>query len=123
MVRSEREPLAGAVEVDESLIGGVVPGGKPGRGSSKAVVVIAVEVREPRGCGRLRMRHVPDASGTSLEAFVCDVIAQGAIVRTDGWSGYNGPPHRATCTSAPCSPPRTTPPTSRCPACPASPPS
>jgi len=47
MVRSEREPLAGAVEVDESLIGGVVPGGKPGRGSSKAVVVIAVEVREP----------------------------------------------------------------------------
>jgi transposase-like protein len=89
-VRSEREPLAGAVEVDETLVGGVTPGGKPGRGSSKAVVVIAVEVKAPRGFGRLRMRHVPDASAASLEAFVGDVIAQGATVRTDGWSGYNG---------------------------------
>ena len=50
--------------------------------------MIAVEVKEPRGFGRLR--HVPDASGASLEAFVGDVIARGATVRTDGWSGYNG---------------------------------
>ena len=90
MVRSERESLSGAVEVDETLVGGVVHGGKRGRGSSKAVVVIAVEVKAPRGFGRLRMRHVPDASGASLELFVGDVIARGATVRTDGWSGYNG---------------------------------
>ena len=89
MVRSERERLSGAVEVDETLVGGIAPGGTCGRGSSKAVVVIAVEVRQPRGFGRLRMRHIPDASGASLEAFVRDVIAQGATVRTDGWSGYN----------------------------------
>jgi transposase-like protein len=90
MVRSERERLSGAVEVDETLVGGVVHGGKRGRGTSKAVVVIAVEIKEPRGFGRVRMRHLPDASGASLEPFVCDVIAQGATVRTDGWSGYNG---------------------------------
>ena len=92
MVRSERQPLSGAVEVDETFVGGVVPGGKRGRGSSKAVVVIAVEVKEPRGFGRVRMRHVPDASGVSLETFVCDVIAEGATVRTDGWTAYNGLP-------------------------------
>jgi transposase-like protein len=90
MVRSERERLSGAVEVDETLVGGVVHRGKRGRGTSKAVVVIAVEIKEPRGFGRVRMRHLPDASGASLEPFVCDVIAQGATVRTDGWSGYNG---------------------------------
>ena len=30
------------------------------------------------------MRHVPDACGASLVAFVCNVV------RTDGWPGYNG---------------------------------
>ena len=90
MVRSERERLSGAVEVDETLVGGVRRGGKCGRGSSKAVVVIAVEVKQPQGFGRVRMRHLPDASGASLEPFVRDVIARGATVRTDGWPGYNG---------------------------------
>jgi hypothetical protein len=46
--------------------------------------VIAVEVKEPKGFGRLRMRHVPDASGASVQPFVRDVIAQRATVRTDG---------------------------------------
>jgi transposase-like protein len=90
MVRSERERLSGAVEVDETLVGGVERGGKRGRGTSKPIVVIAIEVKEPNGFGRVRMRHVPDASGANLQPFICDVVAQGATVRTDGWTGYNG---------------------------------
>ena len=90
MVRSERERLYGTIEVDETLVGGVEQGGKRGRGSTKSIVVIAVEIKEPKGFGRIRMRHVPDASGTSLQQFVCDVVAQGATVHTDGWTGYNG---------------------------------
>ena len=35
------------------------------------------------------MRHVPDAAGTSLVPFVCDVVMPGSIVFTDGWGGYN----------------------------------
>jgi hypothetical protein len=85
MVRSERERLCGAVEVDETLVGGVGRGGKRGRGSSKSVVVIAVEVLEPKGFGRLRMRCIPDASGDHLVPFVCDIVAPGSTVRTDGW--------------------------------------
>ena len=92
MVRSERERLLGDVEVDETLVGGVEHGGKRGRGTSKAIVVIAVEVIEPTGFGRLRMRHVPDASGASLLPFVCDVVAPGSTIRTDGWGGYNDLP-------------------------------
>lgn len=89
MVRSEREQLSGIVEVDETLIGGAKPGGKRGRGTSKAVVVIAIEIMEPKGFGRVRMRHIVDASGASLVPFVCDVTVQGSTVHTDGWTGYN----------------------------------
>ena len=92
MVRSERERLSGDVEVDETLVGGVERGGKRGRGTSKSVVVIAVEVLEPKGFGRLRMRRVPDASGDHLVPFVCAVVAPGSTVRTDGWGGYNDLP-------------------------------
>lgn len=92
MVRSERGRLSGVVEVDETLVGGVEQGGKCGRGTAKSVVVIAVEVFEPKGFGRIRMRHVPDASGANLVPFVCAVVAPGSTVRTDGWGGYNDLP-------------------------------
>lgn len=89
MVRAEREPLTGDVEVDETLVGGVEHGRKRGRGTAKSVVVIAVEVKHPKGFGRTRMRQVPDASGASLVPFVCDAVAPGSVVLTDGWGGYN----------------------------------
>ncbi|MFO8072234.1 MAG: IS1595 family transposase [Polyangia bacterium] len=92
MVRSERERLSGDVEVDEALVGGIEHGGKRGRGTAKSVVAIAVEVREPKGFGRIRMRHVPDASGASLVPFVRDMVEPGSTVHTDGWASYDGLP-------------------------------
>ena len=88
MVRSDRERLSGVVEVDETLVGGVKSGGKRGRGTSKSIVVIAVEVKEPKGFGRVRMRHIPDASGNSLVPFVCRTVASGAVILTDGWKRF-----------------------------------
>lgn len=92
MVRAEREPLRGDVEVDEIFTGGIDHGGKPGRGTGKSLVVIAVEIKHPRGFGRVRMRHVPDASGTSLVPFIRDVVAPDSVVLTDGWQGYGALP-------------------------------
>jgi transposase-like protein len=89
MVRSERGKLSGDVEVDETLVGGVEHGGKHGRGTAKRTVAVAVEIQQPKGFGRVRMRHIPNASGTSLLPFVCDMVAPGAKVLTDGWGGYN----------------------------------
>ena len=89
MVRSERERLTGGVEVDETLVGGVTQGGKRGRGSSKSIVAIAIEVKEPKGFGRVRMRHIPDASSENLQPFICYVVDRSVTVRTDGWKGYN----------------------------------
>lgn len=89
MVRSEREQLSGIVEIDETLIGGVERGGKRGRGSKKSVIVIAIELIEPKGFGRIRMRFIPDASSNSLTSFITDVIQAGSTIHTDGWLGYN----------------------------------
>ena len=89
MVRSEREQLAGDVEVDETLVGGVEHGRKRGRGAKKCIVAVAVEVKQPKGFGRVRMRHIPDASDFSLRPFVCDIIAPESTVLTDAWNGYN----------------------------------
>ena len=100
MVRTPREPLSGEVEVDETLIGGVEEGGKRGRGTNKEMIVIAVEIKHPKGFGRIRMRHVLDASAESLVPFVREMIAPGSTVCPDGWRGYsglsNGSDHRPT---------------------------
>lgn len=90
MVAPAREPLKRELEVDEFFLGGHEDGLRGGRQrGEKALVVGAVEVRG-RGSGRLRLATVPDASGLSLGGFVVQNAAVGAIVHTDGWSGYNG---------------------------------
>lgn len=89
MVSSERKKLSGVVEIDETLVGGIDRGGKRGRGSQKSIVVIAVELYEPKGYGRVRMRFIPDASSNSLRGFINDVVESGSTICTDGWSGYN----------------------------------
>lgn len=89
MVRSERKKLSGTVEIDETLVGGIEHGGKRGRGTSKAVVVVAIELKEPKGFGRVRMQYIPDASGESLIPFTCKTVELGTTVQTDGWGGYN----------------------------------
>jgi transposase-like protein len=86
-VRAERDRLSGDVEVDETFVGGQ---GKAGRGTEKCIVVMAVEVKPTRGFGRVRMAHVPDASGASLIPFVHHAVSSDATVHTDAWSGYRG---------------------------------
>lgn len=91
MVRNVRDKLEDVVEVDETFVGGTDVGGKRGRGSTKkSIVVIAVEMRSPKGLGRVRMRWIPDASADSLTAFVLDTVTLGDLVHTDAWKGYNG---------------------------------
>ena len=90
MVRPGRDRLCGRIEVDETYVGGSKVGGKRGRGSQrKEIVVIAVEVRSPKGFGRVRMRRIPDVSKSSLVPFVCDVAEKGSEILTDRWHGYN----------------------------------
>jgi len=100
MIRPGRERLLGAVEVDESYLGGLETGSH-GRGAErKALIAVAAE-EDGRGIGRVRLRHIPDASASSLLPFVRDSIESGSLIHTDGWPGYfpleaNGYRHKTT---------------------------
>jgi transposase-like protein len=89
MVRPGRDRLAGYVEVDETYIGGDEEDVRGRQTERKAIVAMAVEVLEPKGIGRVRLRRIADCSASSLTPFVCDAIEPQAEVRTDGWLGYN----------------------------------
>ena len=89
MVAPEREPLTGAVEVDDFYVGGIEEGRRGGRksDSTKAIVAAAVELRG-KGSGRLRLSVIPDLSTASLCGFVTEVVDAGVAVHTDGWQSY-----------------------------------
>jgi len=89
MVRSDRSRLAKMVEADETYVGGDESGVTGRQLVGKALVAIAVEL-DGKKVGRIRLRHVPDASGKSLAGFIADCVETGAIVHTDDWNGYNG---------------------------------
>lgn len=89
MVRPGREQLAGEVEVDETFVGGVEKGGGKRHRGTKALVIVAAEVRG-RGSGRIRLQQIPDASEESLVSFVQRTVVPGAVVITDGWAAYPG---------------------------------
>ena len=89
LIRPGRERLSGIVEVDETFIGGEEPWLRGGRArGKKSLVVVAVELKEPKGYGRCRMTIVPDASGPSLHTMIADHVEPGTRVITDGWQGY-----------------------------------
>ena len=89
MVRPDREKLKGVVEVDETYLGGK-RAGKRGRGAEgKALIAVAVEDKGAEGIGRIRLKHIEDASADSLEEFIKETVERGSTIRTDDWKGYN----------------------------------
>lgn len=89
MIRPGRDLLSGTVEVDETLVGGERHG-KRGRGAEgKELVLVAVEDQGKKGMGRIRLKHIPNATGVTLEKAVGEIVTPGSTVRTDGWRGYN----------------------------------
>lgn len=98
MVRPGRERLRGVVEVDESFVGrSAANKGRVGKQAKRfadqynmrrSIVAIAVEIKEPKGFGRIRLRRLPDTSESSVLPFVQDSIEPGSLVRTDGSWAY-----------------------------------
>lgn len=90
MVNPEREQLYGIVEVDETYVGGPDVGKTrpPQPNSRKSIVIIAIELHQPKGFGRVRMQRINDASKASVLPFVCEVIKPGTIVHCDGSAAY-----------------------------------
>jgi len=93
MIRPGRELLSGLVEIDETYVAigdKAQPIDVKGRKSrtAKTLVIIAVEMLEPKGFGRIRLRRILDDSEHQVIPFVKDVVQAGATVHTDGSAAY-----------------------------------
>lgn len=98
MIRPGRERLTGAVEVDETLLGGARK--KPASRYQKAVIGIAAEIRG-EGIGRIRLKVLPNGLENSIVTFVRHAVEPGARLFTDGAHAYkallpHGYSHRRT---------------------------
>jgi transposase-like protein len=86
----------GEVEVDESFIGGSARfmhkdkkakiTGTGGTGGGKAVVMGLLD----RKSKKVRLRHVADTSGPTLQGVVREYVECGSYVFSDAWRSYNG---------------------------------
>jgi hypothetical protein len=65
MVLPNRDRLSGVVEVERMLVEKEA-GVRGCKTENKAIVVVGIEIHEPYGFGRVRLRRVPDVSGDSL---------------------------------------------------------
>ena len=93
MVRPGRDMLNGLVEVDETFIAigdktQTINAKRRKSQTAKTLVVIGVEMLEPKGFGRIRLRRIDDDSERQVIPFVKDVIQAGATVHTDGSAAY-----------------------------------
>jgi hypothetical protein len=106
MVRPDRDLLCGEVEIDETylaLTDRQNPISAVGRKSntSKVLVVIAVEILQPKGFGRIRIQQIEAGDQTHVMAFVKESVLAGATIRSDGSPVYksvqeSGYEHRVT---------------------------
>ena len=106
MVRPDRERLKGQVEVDETYLAitdrqnPISPVGRKSK-TTKVQIVVAVEILQPKGFGRIRLRRIFNDSAACVIPFVQEVVESGTQVHTDGSAAYRslgelGYPHQRT---------------------------
>lgn len=82
--------LSGLVEMDDCYLGGPCSGGKRGRGTDKAKVVVALSKTEQGVPLFTHMQVVEDLETKTLQEFVNQHLAGGSTVQCDGFSSYKG---------------------------------
>lgn len=87
MRSSERHPLQGDVEVDETVIGGQESGTR-GRGNKKKRLAVFAIEKEGKGISRMYGREIDRSSSAEFKPFFDTHISAEAKIRTDQWTGY-----------------------------------
>ena len=98
MIRPGRERLHGVVEVDECFIGRLPPNSTRDtkkkqklteqRKAQRSIIMVAVEIKQSKGFGRIRLQRVKDKSEKAVIPFIRDAVKPRSVVRTDGSAAY-----------------------------------
>ena len=88
-----KSKLRGMVEADETWEGGLHEGrpGRPRVGEKKALIAGAIEVKDSRRSGRVRLSSLEDGSAKSLGRFLRAHVGVGSTLLTDDWRSYRKP--------------------------------
>jgi len=95
------EKMSGAVEADESFVGGLsknmhasrrkrVIGDARGHTGKEVVMGILRRTDAANGKSKVRAEHIPDVTAKTLHEQVHDTVETGARLYTDQWVGYRG---------------------------------
>jgi hypothetical protein len=93
MVRPGRNQLHGEVEVDETFVAigdrksPIAPAGRKSN-TAMVLVAVAVEILQPKGFGRIRLRRIERGDQQTLESFILDAVAPGSLIHSDGSAAY-----------------------------------
>lgn len=89
MRSSKQHPFSCMVYVDEFFVGEYEEG-QVGRssGSKKRLVIVALEVLDEGGVGRVYAKVINHASGKEFKPFFNSYISKDAHIVSDKWKGY-----------------------------------
>ena len=88
MIRTSTDLLTGTIEIDEVFIGGIKKGIR-GRGAlGKVLALVAVEDKDNKGIGRIRIVIIPDSKAETLLKTIQTIVAKGSTIRTDQHPSY-----------------------------------
>jgi transposase-like protein len=87
--RDTHYTLAGIVELDDAYFGAPTEGGKRGRGTDQAKVLVGLSLNEKGHPQYLKMEVIPDVKGTTLIEFAHRTIESGSVINSDAYRSYN----------------------------------
>lgn len=87
--RDTRYTLAGIVELDDAYFGAPTEGGKRGRGTDQAKVLVGLSLNAKGHPQYLKMEVIPDVKGTTLVEFAHRTIESGSMINSDAYRSYN----------------------------------
>ena len=86
--RDKNYKMNGIVEMDEAFFGSPTEGGKRGRGTEKAAVMVSVSLSEDGKPVYAKMEVVAAVNGETVKSFAEKTVAKGSEIRTDGLNVY-----------------------------------
>jgi len=83
--------LSGIVELDDTYFGGPKKGGKRGRGTRKAKVLVGISKNEEGKPRYLKMQVIPNLKGKTIGKYAGKMIENGTVVQSDAYHSYRKP--------------------------------